>query len=137
MSFENLPGDRDDELPSINLNPLPGDRDYQDTDGEGADEGGEMPPRCRFGADRRCYGEDCVCCEVYLEQRNDIRFGSEPEEPDWEDHGDWEDDEDDEEYEDTEPDESMDGDFDTGMASAGLGTDEDYDHYSADEGGEW
>lgn len=32
-----------------------------------------------------------------------------------------------------EPDESMDGDFDSGMASAGFGTDEDYgggdDHY--------
>lgn len=26
-------------------------------------------------------------------------------------------------------DESMDGDFDTGMASAGFGTDEDYNHY--------
>jgi hypothetical protein len=26
----------------------------------------------------------------------------------------------------TEPDESMDGDFDSGMASAGFGTDEDY-----------
>lgn len=29
-----------------------------------------------------------------------------------------------------EPDESMDGDFDSGMASAGLGTDEDYEHGS-------
>lgn len=27
-----------------------------------------------------------------------------------------------------EPDESMDGDFDSGMASAGYGTDEDYEH---------
>lgn len=27
---------------------------------------------------------------------------------------------------DPEPDDSMDGDFDSGMASAGLGTDEDY-----------
>lgn len=32
----------------------------------------------------------------------------------------------DEAPEPTEPDESMDGDFDTGMASAGFGTDEDY-----------
>jgi hypothetical protein len=28
-----------------------------------------------------------------------------------------------------EPDESMDGDFDSAMASAGHGTDEDYNHY--------
>lgn len=27
-----------------------------------------------------------------------------------------------------EPDDSMDGDFDSAMASAGLGTDEDYEH---------
>lgn len=34
----------------------------------------------------------------------------------------------------TEPDESMDGDFDSGMASAGFGTDEDYGYYGGDEG---
>ncbi len=34
----------------------------------------------------------------------------------------------------TEPDESMDGDFDSGMASAGMGTDEDYGYYGGDEG---
>lgn len=34
-----------------------------------------------------------------------------------------------------EPDDSMDGDFDSGMASAGHGTDEDYEHNSCDEGG--
>ena len=28
-----------------------------------------------------------------------------------------------------QPDESMDGDFDSAMASAGLGTDEDYNHW--------
>jgi len=33
----------------------------------------------------------------------------------------------------TEPDESMDGDFDSGMASAGMGTDEDYGYYGGDE----
>jgi hypothetical protein len=34
-----------------------------------------------------------------------------------------------------EPDESMDGDFDSAMASAGMGTDEDYNHYDySDEG---
>lgn len=32
-------------------------------------------------------------------------------------------------------DDSMDGDFDSGMASAGFGMDEDYNHYSYDEGG--
>ena len=34
------------------------------------------------------------------------------------------------------PGEDMDGDFDSGMASAGHGTDEDYEHKSFDEGGE-
>ena len=33
---------------------------------------------------------------------------------------------------DSEPDESMDGDFDSGMASAGFGTDEDYGYYGDD-----
>jgi hypothetical protein len=32
-----------------------------------------------------------------------------------------------------EVDESMDGDFDSGMASAGFGTDEDYGYYGSDE----
>jgi hypothetical protein len=32
------------------------------------------------------------------------------------------------------PGEEMDGDFDSGMASAGLGTDEDYGYYGGDEG---
>lgn len=38
---------------------------------------------------------------------------------------------DDEPWEDV--DESMDGDHETGLASAGLGTDEDYEHYLYDE----
>jgi hypothetical protein len=33
-----------------------------------------------------------------------------------------------------EPDDSMDGDFDSGMASAGFGTDESYGYYGGDEG---
>jgi hypothetical protein len=33
-----------------------------------------------------------------------------------------------------EPDDSMDGDFDSGMASAGMGCDEDYGYYGGDEG---
>lgn len=32
-----------------------------------------------------------------------------------------------------QPDESMDGDFDSGMASAGFGTDEDYGYYGDEE----
>lgn len=32
-----------------------------------------------------------------------------------------------------EPDDSMDGDFDSGMASAGFGTDEDYGDYGQNE----
>lgn len=35
--------------------------------------------------------------------------------------------------EDDEPDESMDGDFDTGMTSAGFGTDEDYGYHGGDD----
>lgn len=35
--------------------------------------------------------------------------------------------------EEPEPDESMDGDFDSGMASAGFGTDEDYGDYGQNE----
>jgi hypothetical protein len=34
--------------------------------------------------------------------------------------------------EESEPDESMDGDFDSAMASAGFGTDEDYGYYGDD-----
>jgi hypothetical protein len=34
---------------------------------------------------------------------------------------------------DSEYDESMDGDFDSGMASAGYGTDEDYGYYGENE----
>lgn len=41
---------------------------------------------------------------------------------------------DDDDPNECEPDESMDGDFDSGMASAGLGTDESYGYYGD---GEW
>ena len=126
------PEDFLDDLPRINLDGLPGDEDYDPTE-ETEDTGGEdETPWCRFGAHRRCHGEDCVCCEVYLEQRTDILYGPEDAYDEYdgpEAYGD--------EYEDedTEPDidESMDGDFDTGMASAGLGTDEDYDHYAGED----
>jgi hypothetical protein len=42
---------------------------------------------------------------------------------------------DDEEWDDDGllPGEDMDGDFDSGMASAGFGTDEDYGYYGGDE----
>ena len=37
------------------------------------------------------------------------------------------------EVEDTEPDDSMDGDFDSAMESAGFGTDEQYEHGTCGE----
>jgi len=40
---------------------------------------------------------------------------------------------DDEEFEDDEFDESMDGDHESGLASAGFGTDEDYGHYGGED----
>ena len=42
-------------------------------------------------------------------------------------------DDEDEDGPDLLPGEDMDGDFDTGMASAGFGTDEDYGYYGGDE----
>lgn len=93
-----------------------------------------------------CSGEDCVCCEVYLEERAEqqhIALYGPPENelddaPDgWGDE-DYDDDEEEEDFDG--PDDSMDGDFDSGMSSAGFGTDEDYDHYETplgeDYGGE-
>ena len=35
--------------------------------------------------------------------------------------------------EDTEPDDSMDGDHDSALASAGFGTDEDYGYYGSED----
>jgi hypothetical protein len=87
-----------------------------------------------YHGSQRCVGcsaEDCVCCEVFLEEQASVRYaeiyGPEEQDP-------WDDDDysDDDEYVDGEPDESMDGDFDTGMASAGFGTDEDYGCYGDD-----
>lgn len=77
-----------------------------------------------------CSGEDCVCCEVWHERQADARADAErdprEDEADFDDEYEGEDDWDGEE---NEPNEDMDGDFDSGMASAGLGTDEDYNHY--------
>lgn len=88
------------------------------------------------GSDRciGCSAEDCVCCEVYLEevaeQRHFALYGPPEEEDYFDGPEDWDD----------EPEDSMDGDFDSGMASAGHGTDEDYDHWETplgdDYGGE-
>jgi hypothetical protein len=36
-------------------------------------------------------------------------------------------------FDDSQFDDSMDGDFDTAMASAGMGTDEDYGYYGMEE----
>lgn len=84
-----------------------------------------------------CSAEDCVCCEVYIEEQADARslamYG--PEEPDYDEEfaqADWDDDEDDEEDErQWHPmfdfhGGDMDGDHATGLASAGHGCDEDY-----------
>lgn len=75
-----------------------------------------------------CGGEDCVCCSVFIERQADARAERDPreDEADFEEEYDGEGDYDEN---DEEPREDMDGDFDSGMASAGLGTDEDYNHY--------
>ena len=77
-----------------------------------------------------CSGEDCVCCEVYLEERASQRY-EEMYGP--EDRDDFEEEEYDAYDEDEdEVDESMDGDFDSAMRDAGFGTDEDYGDYGGD-----
>lgn len=43
------------------------------------------------------------------------------------DNGEWEND-----YDDSHCDDAMDGDFDSGMRDAGMGTDEDYGYYGED-----
>lgn len=66
-------------------------------------------------------------------RNDDLRFDVEDDDLliSYEDEGYYEDDE----YYDEDYDDSMDGDWDTGMASAGWGTDEDYGYYGEDE--EW
>jgi hypothetical protein len=126
MSFGNLPGDEaPEDLPHIELDRLPGDENYDptDTDGEGVDE----MPWCKYGGHRQCYGEDCVCCEVFIEQRQDAYGPSDDYDDRYRDDN-WDTDD----YED-DVDESMDGDWDTGMASAGFGTDEDYGFFGGGE----
>ena len=62
----------------------------------------------------------------------DAHEGFYPQPPEGEDDRDHFDD--DEDFEGDEFDDSMDGDFDSGMSSAGFGTDEDYGYYGSDEG---
>lgn len=66
-------------------------------------------------------------------RNDDLRFDVEDDDLliSYEDGGYYEDDE----YYDEDYDDSMDGDWDSGMASAGWGTDEDYGYYGEDE--EW
>jgi len=97
-----------------------------------------------YGSERcvGCGGEDCVCCEVYLEQRADDRAASDRDER-FEEWGEWDEEEHDceeqgcdeeDEWEDgSDIDESMDGDHESGLASAGYGTDEDYGDYGGDD----
>lgn len=87
-------------------------------------------PRCHG-----CSGEDCCCCEVFLEEQADQRaaFDHDPADDRWDEDDNWDIDDDCDEDCDDDLDESMDGDFDTGMASAGFGTDEDYGGC----GGDW
>jgi hypothetical protein len=73
-----------------------------------------------------CGCEDAPCCgcsEVAYTGEDAIDMAREHEDA----QGILDDDEDD--GHDCEPDDSMDGDFDSAMASAGFGTDEDYGDY--------
>lgn len=73
---------------------------------------------------------DSLADEIALEGRqewdHESRLGddtSEYDEEEWDEDEDWQED----------VDESMDGDFDSAMASAGFGTDEDYGCYGCDD----
>lgn len=68
-----------------------------------------------------CTGEDCVACEVWIERQadNEAVNSQDPCELDFDDEPD---------YLDEDWDESMDGDFDSAMVSAGFGYDEQYEH---------
>jgi hypothetical protein len=63
-------------------------------------------------------GEDCVCCEIHVEEVN-IERDADHDLHWWEEEG-----------LDHDPrEDDMDGDFDTGMRDAGFGTEEDYGYY--------
>ena len=71
-----------------------------------------------------CSGEDCCCCEVYIERQVDMKADQERDPSEYE--GEYDDDLgfDEEDFEDDE----RDGDATSALASAGMGTDEDYEH---------
>jgi hypothetical protein len=91
-----------------------------------------ISPRCEG-----CGGEDCCCCEVWLEEQSDLRAQRENP-PEFDEFDDFEEpyDEEDEEEDclDDGPNEDMDGDFDTAMRDAGRGTDEDYGCFDSGDG---
>lgn len=69
---------------------------------------------------RGCSGEDCVCCEVYLEAKADEASPMEP--PEFDEENDAPD------FDDNIPEDNMtdaEADADT-LKSAGMGTNEDY-----------
>ena len=84
-----------------------------------------------------CSGEDCPACEVWIERQADMRADQERDPAEYEEElrdydafGDFYGElcHDDEDFDENDCDESMDGDFDSGMASAGFGYDEQYEH---------
>ena len=83
----------------------------------------------------KCSGEDCPCCEVYQEWKADQRAAADRDPFEEQDALDGDRDVEDEPDEDEDGtddpddmDESMDGDHASALASAGFGTDEDYEH---------
>lgn len=89
-----------------------------DFDGSGR----QLNMRCTCGAVLPINNRYSICDSCMNEGDEDDRF---------------DDDRFDDEFDD-EPNEDMDGDFDSGMASAGHGMDEDYNHYEYDEPmGDW
>jgi hypothetical protein len=84
------------------------------------DAGRQLNMRCTCGAVLPINARYSICDGCM--RRADIEDGLYP------DYDDRDDRDDDEDYDD-----SMDGDFDSGMASAGHGTDEDYGYYGEDQ----
>lgn len=91
--------------------------DYSDT-------GEQLNMKCVCGATLPL-DNGCSICDACL-RRMAIEDGELPED-------DYDEDEDDEDTYEEDMDESMDGDFDSGMRDAGHGTDEDYGYYGGGE----
>ena len=75
-----------------------------------------------------CGGEDCICCQVYLERQADNRAALDHDPAD--DFDDFDRDQDfenDDEDEENDCDDSMDGDHESALTSAGFGLDESYE----------